>query len=77
MDATPFMPLRVYTPFGVQFRYQAVEWETPIHRETVLARLRLRPSRHVVHMAERRLAREPMLVAASSSIFLAPCSIQT
>ena len=36
VDATPFMPLRVYTPFGVQFRYQAVEWETPIHRETVL-----------------------------------------
>ena len=27
VDATAFTPLRAYTPFAVQFRYQAVEWE--------------------------------------------------
>lgn len=36
VDANAFAPLRVYTPFAVQFRYQAVEWETPIDRQTAL-----------------------------------------
>ena len=36
VDATAFAPLRVYTPFAVQFRYQAVEWETPIDRQAAL-----------------------------------------
>ena len=36
VDATAFAPLHVYTPFGVQFRYQAVEWETPIDRRRAL-----------------------------------------
>ena len=36
VDATVFLPLRVYTPFGVQFRYQAVEGDTPIDRQTAL-----------------------------------------
>ena len=36
VDATAFTPLRVYTPFAVQFRYQAVEWETPINGQTAL-----------------------------------------
>ena len=36
VDATVFLPLRAYTPFGVQFRYQAVEGDTPIDRRTAL-----------------------------------------
>ena len=36
VDATVFLPLRVYSPFGVQFRYQAVEGDTPIDRRTAL-----------------------------------------
>ena len=36
VDATVFLPLRVYSPFGVQFRYQAVEGDTPIDRQTAL-----------------------------------------
>ena len=36
VDATAFTPLQVYTPFGVQFRYQTVEWETLIDRQVAL-----------------------------------------
>ena len=36
VDETAFLPLLIYTPFGVQFRYQAVEGDTPIDRPTAL-----------------------------------------
>ena len=36
VDTTAFTPLHVYTPFGVQFRYQTVERETPIDRRRAL-----------------------------------------
>ena len=36
VDATPFAPLRIYTPFAVQFRHQAAEGETTIDRKTAL-----------------------------------------
>ena len=36
VDATAFLPLRAYTPFGVQFRYQAVAGDTPLDRQTAL-----------------------------------------
>ena len=40
VDAAAFTPLRVYAPFAVQFRYQAryqaVEREPPIDRQTAL-----------------------------------------
>ena len=36
VDATAFHPLNAYTPFGVQFRYQALEADTPIDRLAAL-----------------------------------------
>lgn len=36
VDAVPFLPLAAYTPFGVQFRYQAPEGDTPIDRLAAL-----------------------------------------
>lgn len=36
VDAGAFRPLNAYTPFGVQFRYQVVEADTPIDRPAAL-----------------------------------------
>lgn len=36
VDVATFRPLGDYTPFGVQFRYQAVEADTPIDRPAAL-----------------------------------------
>ncbi len=36
VDVAAFRPLGDYTPFGVQFRYQAVEADTPIDRPVAL-----------------------------------------
>ena len=36
VDATAFLPLTAYTPFGVQFRYQEAERDTPIDRPDAL-----------------------------------------
>ena len=36
VDVAAFRPLGDYTPFGVQFRYQAVEADTPIDRPAAL-----------------------------------------
>ena len=36
VDVAAFRTLGDYTPFGVQFRYQAVEADTPIDRPTAL-----------------------------------------
>ena len=36
VDATVFLPLRVYSPFGVQYRHHAVAADTPLDRRTAL-----------------------------------------
>lgn len=36
VDTTAFLPLTAYTPFGVQFRYQEAEGDTPIDRPAAL-----------------------------------------
>ena len=36
VDATVFLPLRVYTPFGVQFRHHEVAADMPLDRQTAL-----------------------------------------
>ena len=51
-DAAAFLPLRVYTPFGVQFRYQAVEEDAPFDRQAALRQAEAL-WRHVAQVLER------------------------
>ena len=36
VDTTAFLPLCAYTPYGVQFRYQAAAGDAPLDRQTAL-----------------------------------------